>query len=41
MEIRVSEKAKKQLNNIYNYLLENSLSYAEQLLQEFYKKIEN
>jgi len=29
MEIRISEKAKRQLKNIYNYYSENSIQYTE------------
>lgn len=39
MEIRISEKAKRQLKNIYDYFSENSTNYAEYFLEEFYKKI--
>ncbi len=41
MEIKISEKAKRQLRNIYNYFLENSTKYAEELINGFYKKLEN
>ena len=41
MEIRISEKAKRQLRNIYNYYSENSIQYAEHLLEDFYNKIES
>jgi addiction module RelE/StbE family toxin len=40
MEIRISEKAKRQLKNIYNYYSENS-KYAEYFLEDFYNKIES
>ncbi|MBA7705416.1 hypothetical protein ES703_114245 [subsurface metagenome] len=41
MEIRISEKTKRQLKNIYNYYSENSIQYAEHFLEDFYKKIES
>ena len=41
MEIKISEKAKRQLRNIYNYFSENSTKYAEELINGFYKKLEN
>lgn len=41
MEIRISEKAKRQLRNIYNYYSENSIQYAEHFLEDFYNKIES
>ncbi len=41
MEIRISEKAKRQLRNIYIYFSENSISYAERFLNDFYRKIES
>lgn len=41
MEIKISEKAKRQLRNIYNYFLENSTKYAEEFINGFYKKLEN
>ena len=41
MEIRISEKTKRQLRNIYNYYSENSIQYAEHFLEDFYKKIES
>jgi len=41
MEIRISEKAKRQLRNIYNYYSENSIQYAEHFLEVFYNKIES
>ena len=41
MEIRISEKANRQLRNIYNYYSENSIQYAEHFLEDFYKKIES
>ncbi|TFG20384.1 MAG: type II toxin-antitoxin system RelE/ParE family toxin [Promethearchaeota archaeon] len=41
MEIRISEKAKRQLKNIYNYYSENSIQYAEHFLEDFYIKIES
>jgi len=41
MEIRISEKAKRQLRNLYNYYSENSIQYAEHFLEEFYIKIES
>jgi addiction module RelE/StbE family toxin len=41
MEIRISEKAKRQLRNIYNYYSENSIQYAEHFIEDFYNKIES
>jgi len=41
MEIRISEKAKRQLKNIYNYYSENSIQYSEHFLEDFYNKIES
>ena len=41
MEIRISEKAKRQLKNIYNYYSENSIQYTEHFLEDFYNKIES
>ena len=41
MEIRISEKAKRQLRNIYNYYSENSIQYAEHFLEDFFNKIES
>ncbi len=40
MEIRFSDKAKRQLRNIYNFYSENSIQYAEHFLVEFYNKVE-
>ncbi len=41
MEIRISEKARRQLRNIYNFYSENSIQYAEHFLEDFYNKIES
>jgi addiction module RelE/StbE family toxin len=41
MEIRISEKAKRQLKTIYNYYSENSIQYAEHFLEDFYNKLES
>jgi len=41
MEIRISEKAKRQLKNIYDFFSENSVNYAEYFLEEFYKNIDS
>ncbi len=41
MELRISEKVKRQLRNIYTYYSENSIQYAEHFLEDFYNKIES
>ena len=41
MEVRISEKAKRQLKNIYIYYSENSIQFAEHFLEDFYIKIES
>jgi len=41
MEIRISEKAKRQLRNIYKYYSENSIHYAEHFLEDFYNSLES
>jgi addiction module RelE/StbE family toxin len=41
MDIEFTERARKDLNEIFNYISLNSPQYAESFLKNYYEKIEN